>query len=306
MPIELNPEQRRQAIEIMQNYLTAPPNADGRTIVEVEADLNNNRVAVIESELEPLLVAYLAGDLALSDFKTKVDGINKRNRFWGFNGTKGQMFFNLVLNVAEDAEECDQAVKSAIEMPLSDEIASTRIKTFSSYVKGIGDSHVQSGGTKQSKPNLSSVPFFLSYFWQIQKRDVWPIYYTNSVNVMNDLNLWQPSGDLAADYITYKGFHDELVRVFTAESGKKFSLYDVEHVFWFHGGKSQLITKPIPKEGSLEGTPNEEKSQDDAREISPIQRLPESYIPPIVAILPNIARNEPQLREAAKGIWHQP
>lgn len=211
------------------------------------------------------------------------------------------MFFNLVLNVAEDADECDQAVKSAIEMPRSDETASTRIKTFSSYVKAIGDSHVQSGGTKQSKPNLSSVPFFLSYFWQIQKRDVWPIYYTNSVNVMNDLNLWQPSGDLAADYITYKGFHDELVRVFTAETGKRFSLYDVEHVFWFHGGKSQLINKPILKEGSLEGTPNEEKSQDDAREISPILRLPESYIPPIVAILPNIARNEPQLREAAKA-----
>lgn len=83
MPIELNPEQRRQAIEIMQNYQTAPPNADGRTIVEVEADLNNNRVAVIESELGPLLAAYLAGDLALADFKTKVDGINKRNRFWG-------------------------------------------------------------------------------------------------------------------------------------------------------------------------------------------------------------------------------
>jgi len=29
----------------------------------------------------------------------------------------------------------------------------------------------------------------------------WPVYYTNSVNVITDLNLWQPTGELADDYL---------------------------------------------------------------------------------------------------------
>jgi len=40
MAIQLNTEQRRQAIEIMYAYLLAPPNADGRKILELEADLD--------------------------------------------------------------------------------------------------------------------------------------------------------------------------------------------------------------------------------------------------------------------------
>jgi hypothetical protein len=231
MTFELNTEQLRQAVQIMYAYLSAPANAEGQTIVAFEKDLNEKRVSIIKKELEPLLSEYLAGRVLLADFKTKVDGINKRNRLWGFNGTKGQMFFNLVLNVAEDETECDQAIKLAISAPANEELAASRITTFSNYVRTIGERRVQAGGSKHGRPNASSVPFFLSYFWQIQDRNTWPIYYTNSVNVMSDLNLWQPSGNLASDYITYKRIHEELVRAFTLEAVQDFSLYDVEHVF---------------------------------------------------------------------------
>lgn len=305
MSLHLNPQQFRQAVEIMRAYLSAPKDDEGQTVVEIEADLNNRRVSVIDNELRPLLTNYLSGHVPLAEFKTKIDGINKRNALWGFRGTKGQMFFNIMVNVAEDENECDQELKVALNVPSNDEIASSRIKTLSSYVKRIGDRHVEAGGTKPSKPNVSSVPFFVSYFWQIQDRDIWPIYYTNSVNVMNDLNLWQPTGDLAADYLTYKFIHEELVRIFSKESGRNFSLYDVEHVFWFQGGK-------LPGSGNekLATTVSGDKSSFDtgsmqrlehAPELSNITRLPESYIPPVVAILPNIARNDPSIREAARA-----
>ena len=42
-------------------------------------------------------------------------------------------------------------------------------------------------------PKVGSIPFFLTYFWQIQAREVWPIYYTNAVQTMTDLNIWQPA-----------------------------------------------------------------------------------------------------------------
>ena len=231
----LTPEQRNRAIEVMREYLAAPRNPDGRTPLETQAELDLSRVRLIDGELRPLVEGYLAGQIPLAEFKSKIDGINKRNEFWGFKGIKGQMFFNMVVNVSDDEAECDQELKAAIVLPTSEDICRSRIKTFHSYVKRIGNEFVEGGGTKQGRPNPGSIPFFLSYFWQIQDRTKWPVYYTNSVNTMIDLNLWQPSDEIAEDYIAYKHIQEELAALFSQESKRPFDLYGVEHVFWFKG-----------------------------------------------------------------------
>ena len=294
----LTPEQIQRAVEVMQAYLAAPPNPDGRTPIQVEAAGDRQRAEIIEQELKPLVHRYLGGEVPLAEFKTKVDGINKQKQFWGFKGVKGQMFFNMVVNVADDLQECDQELKAAIAVPANEDLASSRIKTFASYVKRIGERHVEPGGTKHGRPKLESVPFFLSYFWQIQERDGWPVFYTNSVYTMIDLNLWQPSEELAADYATYKHIHEELAAVFTERSGHKFGLYGVEHVFWFKGGDRFGGNKAFPR-----GKPPEDSKPEEAipGEADTLARLPESYVPPIVSILPRMALGEPALREAAKA-----
>src|SRR5882762_5388597 len=244
----LDSNQIRSALELLRSYLTAPKNPDGRTPIEVQTGRDRERL--IEGELKPLLMEYISGALNLTEFKINVDGINKRNEFWGFKGVKGQMFFNMVVNVADDPVKCDQEIKAAIKLPITEEIAFDRIRDFSNYVNRIGEHHLQSGGTKAGRPKRSSVPFFLSYFWQIQERDVWPVFYTNSVNVMTDMNLWLPTEEPAADYLNYKRIHEELGRVFTKESGKHFGLYEVEHVFWFKGGNPTGGNKPVVRENS--------------------------------------------------------
>jgi hypothetical protein len=122
---------------------------------------------------------------------------------------------------------------------------------------------------------------------------------------MSDLNLWQPIGDLATDYITYKHIHEKLAEAFTKASNQIFGLYDVEHVFWFKGGKPYERPTPVLEARSDAEPVNGENAGDKSLLVYGIQtttpRLPESYVPPVVAILPNIARNEPQLREAAKA-----
>lgn len=304
MSVSLNQEQLQQALELMRAYLAAPPNTEGRTPVEADKDLDRQRISLIENELKPLTSKYLSDQITLAEFKTKVDGINKRNLLWGFKGIKGQMFFNLILNVADDESECDQELKAAIALPTNEEIASSRIKTFASYIKRIGEQHVEAGGSKHGKPNVSSVPFFLSYFWQVQERDIWPIYYTNSVNVMNDLNLWQQTGELASDYILYKQINEKLAEVFKKESGKNFGLYDVEHVFWFKGSNPYAGNKPSVDEELAIAVSVNKKVDDEpviVEQLQIIPRLPESYIPPVVAILPIMARNDPSVREAAKA-----
>ncbi len=299
----LSPEQQRRAIELLEEYLNAPVDAEGLTPRQRMEDLDRERAELIDSTLRPLVKAYLSGGLTLEDFKTKVDGINKRQQYWGFKGIKGQMFFNMIVNGAESVDECDAELKAAIVEPANDDMAQSRIRTFASYVKRIGDQVVEAGGSNHARPKVSSVPFFLSYFWQLQNRSAWPVYYTNSVQTMEDANLWTPQGDFADNYIEYKRLNVELAELFAREIKRPFSLYDVEHVFWVKGGNPYGKAKPISRPGAATETHTESESLPDARQptiqLSAIDRLPDSYVPPIVAIIPSLAVGGAEIERVA-------
>jgi hypothetical protein len=289
----LKDEQRARAIEALNEYLAAPSAEAGKTLVQAQTEFDASRITLIENDLKPLLTGYLNGLVELSEFKSKIDGINKRNELWGFKGIKGQMFFNMVLNVA-DHEECDQELKAAIAVPTNEQIASSRIKTFQSYVRRLGEQWVANGNTKYGAPKAGSIPFFLSYFWQIQGRDVWPIYYTSTVQTLSDLNIWQPSEDLATDYLEFKRIHEELAKLFGENARRNFTLYDVEHVFWLKGGNPYQATKQDQR-----GEPQQPQNLTKPSTETKFERLPESYVPPVVAILPALALNDSGLAEAA-------
>jgi hypothetical protein len=124
------------------------------TPFERQIQLDRDRARVIDESLRPFLQKYLASEVALDHFQSTVDSINKQNEFWGFKGIKGQMFFNMVVNTADDAAECDGELKAALSKPDSEEMARSRIKTFTSYVRRIGEQHVESGGSKHGRPKL--------------------------------------------------------------------------------------------------------------------------------------------------------
>lgn len=293
----MNTDQLKRAVEVMHEYLAAPKDlSTGLTPWERQTGRDRKREEIIDGELKPILQGYLSGQVSMSEFKTKTDGINKRNEFWGFKGIKGQMFFNMVVNISTNESECDAELKAALAIPVNEEMASSRIRTFTSYVRRISDQYLESGGSKAGRPKIGSIPFFLSYFWQIHDRLIWPVYYTNSVNVMMDLNIWQPSEDLASDYIQFKKIHEELGKIFSRESGRNFGHYEVEHVFWFKGGNPFGGNKPLRAE-ELESS---EEPRPILKQADHLLRLPESFVPPVVAILPQMATNDAALIEAAK------
>lgn len=288
MPV-LTDQQRQRAVEALREYIEAPKKSPDLPPDE----LDNKRIELIDAELKPLIRSFIAGSVDLPAFKSKIDGINKRNNWWGFKGIKGQMFFNLVVNVSDGGPECEAELKTAIALPADNTVAASRIKTFVSYVNRLREDWTESGHTAHGAPKLGSIPFFLSYFWQVQARDIWPVYYTNTVNTLTDMNLWQPSGDLAADYVAFKLIHEELIDLFTAESGEPFDLYKVEHVFWFHGA-DPYTEVPVRRDDHKDEPPVIE-----AIALN-FDRLPESYVPPVVSILPQMSRNETQLIELAQ------
>ncbi|MCY2928585.1 MAG: hypothetical protein NTV86_03660 [Planctomycetota bacterium] len=293
----LSEQQKQRAIEVMREYLAAPKNPDGNdTPLERQTARDMERGNLIDARLKPLVLDYLAGKVPLDEFKSTVDSLNKQHEYWGFKGIKGQMFFNMVFNRAGDPAELDVELKAAIVMPVNEDMAGSRIRTFAGYVKRLGEQHLEMGGGKHGRPKVSSVPFFLSYFWQIQGRETWPVYYTNSVNTMVDLNIWTPTEDPATDYVTYKHLYEELAGLFTQASGRRFGIYEVEHVFWFKGGNPWGDNKPVRREDSQEN-----QTPSDSRGTQTVSRLPESYVPPIVASLADMALNDPALAEAAKA-----
>ena len=295
MPI-LSQQQIEQAVAVAQEYLAAK-NPDGTTPLERQVERDKERVHLIESDLGPLLADYLDGRTDLATFKSSVDGLNKRHTYWGFRGIKGQMFFNVLVNVAGNVDELNNELKPALRVPASEDAARSQIRAFEKYVRGLGEQFVNAGGSKHGRPKPGSIPFFLSYFWQVQDYRMWPVYYTNSVKTMIDMNLWQPTDDLAEDYIAFKHIHEELAAALTEATGRRFDLYMVEHVFWFKGGNPYGGASPVAageKKASEDVAPVVEESKTGLR-------LPESYVPPVVAVLPRMARNDPDLVEAAKA-----
>ncbi len=294
--IPLDPQQKQRAIETLKEYLAAQSSESDGLLYEFYQDFDRKRRTLIEQDLFPLVSAFLKSEIRLAEFKSRVDSINKKNELWGFKGIKGQMFFNMLFNAAVDEEECAQEIQSAIALPESNQIASSRIKTFTSYVKRVGDDVVESGQSKHRRPKAGSVPYFLSYFWQIQDPINWPIYYTSSVQAMIDLNIWQLSDDVAADYVAFKQIQFELIPIFTSESNKQFDLYGVEHVFWFKS-KHPFASKRVRTGGQ---DIIDEEINLESETVPSGGLLPESYIPPVVSVLPAMARRDPVVEAAAK------
>jgi hypothetical protein len=306
-PLALTPELKGIALEALNAYLRAPPSPDGRTHFEVQVERDLKRVEVIDNILAPLLVAYLAKEVSVADFKRKVDSISKQNPFWGFRGVKGQMFFNMLMNTAEDASEFDNQLRLAIREPPNENDAVTQLRTFRSYVERVGEQFIHRGGVARARPKPGSVPFFLSYFWQIQRRNVWPVYYTNTVQVMEGMNLWAVTGEIGNDYLAYKQLHETLVDLFSEAAGKPFGLYDVEHVFWFKRGdilvdnsQTESATTPARLGAATKTSGGVTSNQPSFTKSPQASLLPDSYVPPIVAIIPMLALNDSELQEKAR------
>ena len=176
---------------------------------------------------------------------------------------------------------------------------------------------------------MGAIPYFLSYFWQIQKPEVWQIYYTSMVGELNSLGIWSPSGDIALNYGEFCELNDDLLDLIETRANRKIKLWDLEHAF-YHSAvmrDSQAVREPpapvespaekpvmaAPKPNLREDTPTvrmrrktgqtshlEKRTGNAARtDVKPArdetsQTYSESFIPPVVALLPALAVNDAQ------------
>lgn len=234
-------------------------------------------------EVQGWLDEYIAGDAPLDEFKTAVDGINKRHPLWGFKGINGQMFFNMLTKTCQQygyADELNVILKKSLIAPENLNDGVEIIQAFSDFTEKVGKHY----DDRRSAPKVGSIPFFLSYFWQIQEPEKYPVYYTSMVNVLSDLDIWTPKKEVAADYAAFYRLNYEILPLCSGLSDQEITLWDIEHAFWYYSQKTQQESDN--KEQIVESGGQAPKK------VSKLERLPDSYFPSVVAVLPKLAEND--------------
>ena len=211
----------------------------GNELVNID---DARRLAIVE--LKKFIQDFQNENSNIYEFKTNVDSYNKRNNLWGFTATKGQMFFNqLVKNNEANIEALTSLLKQSINIPKTLEEALSKIDTLEKHCLVI----YNKAKDKRKVPNPGSVPYYLSYFWQIQDEQKWPILYTSLINAYVELEIWKETTNQVDTYKYFYDLNDEIKEILKNHSGRAINNWDAEHAFWNFKGNPNKPNSKTPK-----------------------------------------------------------
>ena len=284
----LNTTQTERALQIWQRYLN-----EGERFINASQEYSHEELDQHRREVIPEVMGWITqfanGEVPLEEFKTAVDGINKRHRLWGFKGVNGQMYFNMLTKkslAGDRLAELDGLLKMIFPVPSGETEIRDKMDKLVDFTRGLG----QYSQDARTAPKVGSIPFFLSYFWQIQDPGKFPVYYTSMVNVLRDEDIWFPTRNVADDYVEFRKLNYHFLESFGWQSSRGLHLWDVEHAFWFQSQQSVIESAEEETVETPGGVVGEERDA----------RLPDSYIPPVVSILPRLAYNDEALAELCR------
>lgn len=284
----LNDIQRKKAVEVWKSYSKGIKNFINASMEFTQEELDKKRLEIIP-EIQAHISKYLTSNISLDVFKTELDGLNKRNRLWGFKGINGQMYFNMLYNTCTGYGLVDKLEAVLLQvLPVPNDI--TEAKSKITLLTDFSNSLVTYVTDRRQAPRTGSSNFFISYFWQIQDHANWPIFYKSMTEVFEDIGIWSASGDYPNDYESFYNLLLELKDIYKDNSKSELTLWDIEHAFWVWGGNV-----PEVKEGGEKADLKEVLNTDKSRS------LPTSYVPPVVSIVPLLAVNSPDIVEMCKN-----
>jgi hypothetical protein len=198
----------------------------------------------------------MTGEIDIYEFKTNIDSFNKRNNFWGFTATKGQMFFNQLVKISEQSiDKLMALLKEGISKPNTLDGALSQIASLEKYCNNI----FTKAKDKRKVPNPGSVGYFLSYFWQVHDHESWPIMYTSLTNAFQELEIWESKPSQKESYQFFFNLNKEIKSILKTHSGHDISNWDAEHAFWKFKGNPNKPDKPVTKKKKIvEEIENEE------------------------------------------------
>lgn len=239
--VMLSEETKLEIRSIWDNYVSAnKPVVDTRG--RVINDINGLRIIAI-SDIKAMVDGFFNGDTSIYEFKTTLDGYNKRNNLWGFTATKGQMFFNqLVKNCESNISELVDLLKHSIDEPVDIDDALAKLTRFELYVQDLA----RGAKDKRKVPNPGSTGYFLSYFWQIHNHQKFPVFYTSLVKSFTELGIWNDSPTQRDNYQNFIYLNDLIRAELKLYTQLEIDNWDVEHAFWHFAPFGTPLLKKAP------------------------------------------------------------
>ena len=272
-------QQLRRAWDSFEDNGFRMKDSQGEVVTMEEADERRRNQL---PRLREMIEDFSAGNIPLDSFKSDIDSQNKQFPYWGFKGMNGMMFFNMLYNSAGEGrrEELGSLLRGLIEPPGDKTEAKEKIRSLEGFVERLRNE----ASDLRKAPRHGSIPYFLSYFWQINRPDIYPIYYTSMVNALSDLAIWEPSDDLGDSYAEFWELNEEMRNAIDDYTNRDIHLWTVEHVFWYWQQRDEFEDDTESGGGTVE-----------------VGTIPDSYIPPIVSILPDLAENTDSIQDLVDG-----
>lgn len=208
------------------------------------AEWDERRQAAVDEHLAPLN-DFFAGNLDVKGFRTSIDSLTKMHPLWGFRGTS-QMFFNQLVKAAEP-EALDAALKAALPVPADEGEALAKLEGLVAAVEAARENAELLGATQ---PGVGRVDAFVSFFWELQDREGWPILFPNSRDVLERHELLDTAQPQPQLYMTYRAVITELKQLLGVNT------WTLEHLLWNLGqGADETKTKAEAADSETLGAP---------------------------------------------------
>ena len=222
-----------------------------KNVAPLFEEIDDKRLEAIK-EINEMINLFVGNKINVLEFKTNIDSYNKRNNLWGFTAAKGQMFFNLLTKSSEDKlTQFAKLLQSVVVEPTSLQDALNKIKALFDYTAQFSSVSEQ----KKKAANPKSAAYFLSYFWQIQNCEKWPVMYTSLIASFLDLGIWQDHTTAQENYNQFYVLNEQIKQLIQENTNEKVTNWDVEHAFWRYAGTASVNSKQLKKISHKELTP---------------------------------------------------
>ena len=279
----MNSRQKELLLDYLKEFL-ANPLTNNEGCEEPFEKFDKKRISSIE-DIKTLVTGFLSGKIGLQDFKEKHEMKCREFPYWGFKGFSGQMQLNqFVNNVIGDDKEL--VFRKALLAPATEKEAKEKIDSLSKYI-----SEKRAMATNaQSLPRVASSAYVLSYFWEIQNRFQWPVYYNSSKKVLDQLGLM--AGGQASNgesYILFVGILNEIADLY-----KKHISFPIQNPFWFveHILWRQFLKSVSTNTGKIGDSQEPAKTESKAKQIKAHNQIANEWLPPIITDLCDLALNK--------------
>ena len=233
---------------------------------------NNERDQTANEELQPLIDKFLNEEIDVEEFKSRVDGINKRNSLWGFDGFNGQMHFNQLMNSASNPTEFGDNLRQNITLPADLEEAQSKIDEQADLARNHRDNNLD------AEPAIKSTMFFLSYFWHIQAHNEWPVFYYTTENYLKDNDLYADGSSYGDIYTNFVGTMNDLCEIAEEEWDEPVAYRDVSNaIYWYRRRQEDERAEDVETEDTGTATISTDST--------------EPFLPPIASDLVEVAAN---------------